>query len=148
MSTLLTREWDVHFRRRGRGAPKELHTNQEPEEAAPQPVRLSRAARLMALALRFETLLRNGAVANYAELARLGHVSCARISQILNLLHLAPDLQEELLFLTRQGRGRDPIHLGRLQPIAAQFDWARQRRLWRELRTVTGTPVVEHPVRR
>ena len=133
MTALLTREWDVHFRRRGPGAPKELHSNQEPEEAAPRPVRLSRVARLMALALRFEMLLRNGMVANYAELALLGHVSSARISQIMNLLHFAPDLQEELLFLTRKDRGRDPIHLARLQPIAAQFDWAKQRRRWREL---------------
>jgi hypothetical protein len=54
-------------------------------------------------------------------------VSCARISQILNLLHLAPDLQEALLRLTRKGRGRDPIHLARLQPIAARYDWAKQR---------------------
>jgi hypothetical protein len=99
----------------------------------------------MALALRFEMLLRNGAVANCAELARLGHVSSARISQILNLLHLAPDIQEELLFLTRKGQGRDPIHLARLQPIAAQFDWARQRRLWRELRVATDAAVA--PVR-
>jgi hypothetical protein len=102
----------------------------------------------MALAVRFDMLLRNGAVANYAELARLGHVSSARISQILNLLHLAPDLQEELLFLTREGRGRDPIHLARLQPIAAQFDWSRQRRLWRELRPGTDAPLAEALVRR
>jgi hypothetical protein len=147
MTTVLTREWDVRFRRRGRGASKELHTNQEPEEVAPEPVRLARVARLMALALRFAMLLGNGAVANYAELARLGHVSSARISQILNLLHLAPDLQEEVLFLTRQGRGRDPIYLARLQPIAAQFDWARQRRLWRELLAATGAVLVKHPVR-
>ena len=148
MTALLTREWDVHFRRRGRGAPKELHTNnQEAEEAAPQPVRLARVARLMALALRFEMLLRNGAVANCAELARLGHVSSARISQILNLLHLVPDIQEELLFLTRQARGRDPIHLARLQSIAAQFDWAKQRRLWRELRAATDALLVEAQVR-
>jgi hypothetical protein len=146
MTTVLTREWDVHFRRRGRGAPKELHTNQESEEVAPPPVRLSRVARLMALALRFDMLLRTGAVVNYAELARLGHVSSARISQILNLLHLAPDLQEALLFLSRKGRGRDPIHLARLQPIAAQFDWARQRRLWRELRVTSGTTLVNAPV--
>jgi len=148
MTTLLTRDWDVRFRRRGHGASKELHPNRKPEEAAPQPVRLSRVARLMALALRFETLLRTGVVANCAELARLGHVSRARISQILNLLHLAPDLQEELLLLTRPGRGRDPIHLARLQPIAAQFDWGRQRRLWRELRAATGTAVGEAPVGR
>jgi hypothetical protein len=81
------------------------------------------------------------------ELARLGHVSSARISQILNLLHLAPDIQEELLFLTRKGQGRDPTHLARLQPIAAQFDWARQRRLWREVRAATDALVVEAPVR-
>jgi hypothetical protein len=147
MTTVLTREWDVRFCRRDRGACKELRTNQEPEEAVPEPVRLARVARLMALALRFEMLLRTGVVANYAELARLGHVSSARISQILNLLHLAPDLQEEVLFLTRQGRGRDPIFLARLQPIAAQFDWARQRRLWRELLVATGTVLVEHAVR-
>ena len=79
MTTLVTREWNVHFRRRGRGAPKEFHTNQETEEAAPQPVRLARVARLMALALRFEMLLAIGEVGSYAELARLGHVSCARI---------------------------------------------------------------------
>jgi hypothetical protein len=148
MTTLLTREWDNHFRRRGHGAPKELRTNLEPEEASAPPDRLARVARLMALALRFEMLLRNREVASYAELARLGHVSCARISQILNLLHLAPDLQEELLFLTRKGRGRDPIHLARLQQIVAQFDWAKQRRLWRELLTATGSAGVKDPVRR
>jgi hypothetical protein len=147
MTTVLTREWDIRFRRRGRGASKELHTKQEPEEVTPQPVRLARVARLMALALRFDMLLRTGAVANYAELARLGRVSSARISQILNLLHLAPDVQEKLLFLTRKRRGRDPIYLARLQPIAIQFDWARQRRLWRELLFVTGTVFMEHPVR-
>jgi len=148
MTTLLTRDWDVRFRRRGHGASKALHANQKPAEAGPQPLRLSRVARLMALALRFETLLRTGVVGNCAELARLGHVSRARISQILNLQYLAPDLQEELLFLTRKGQGRDPIHLARLQPIAAQFDWARQRRLWRELRAATGTAVGKTPVRR
>jgi len=46
--------------------------------------------------LRFETLIRSGEVRDYAALARLGHVSRARISQIMNLLHLAPDIQEVL----------------------------------------------------
>jgi hypothetical protein len=94
----------------------------------------------MALALRFEQFLRAGEVANHAELARLGRVSCARISQILNLLQFAPDIQEQLLFLTRNGRGRDPIHLARLQPIAAKLDWGSQRRMWRELYAAAGSP--------
>ena len=93
----------------------------------------------MALALRFEQRLRGGEVASYAELARLGRVSCARISQILNLLQLAPEIQEQLLFLGRNGRGRDPIHLARLQPIAAKLDWGKQRRLWRELLAANGS---------
>jgi hypothetical protein len=87
----------------------------------------------MALAIRFEHLVRTGQVASYADLARLGQVTRARISQISNLVHLAPDLQEELLFSQRPARGRDPLHLARLQPIAAAFDWKRQRRLWRAL---------------
>jgi hypothetical protein len=139
MSTPLTLEWDIHFNRHGRGAPKELRAGQELASPPTLPARLSRVARLMALALRFEKLLRSGEVANYAELARLGRVSCARISQILNLLQLAPDIQEQLLFLTRRRRGRDPIHLARLQPIAAKLDWAKQRPMWRELLAFTGS---------
>jgi hypothetical protein len=87
----------------------------------------------MALALRFEGLLQQGLIADYATLARLGHVSRARVSQIMSLLGLAPDIQEALLFLPRTQRGRDPIHLGQLQPLTVVLDWRQQRRLWQEL---------------
>jgi hypothetical protein len=87
----------------------------------------------MALAIKFDRLVRDGVVADYAELARLGHVTRARITQVMNLLHLASDIQEELLFLPPTYRGRDPIHLLQLQPLAATWDWRKQRRLWREL---------------
>jgi len=93
----------------------------------------------MALAIRFDGLVRTGAVADYAELAELGHVSRARISQIMNLLLLAPDIQEQILFLPRTRNGRDPLNLALLQPIALSPDWGRQRRRWKELkRMVTG----------
>jgi hypothetical protein len=88
----------------------------------------------MALALRFEQLVRSGAVRDYAELARLGQVSRARITQILSLLHLAPDLQEQILFLPRIQKGRDPIHLDHIQRLAAVLDWHTQRRRWNEMR--------------
>ena len=94
--------------------------------------RVPRVARLMALALRLEELVRTGQVGNYTALASLGHVTRARICQILNLLHLAPDIQEALLFLPLTLRGRDPIILADLMPIAAAFDWRKQRRLWRQ----------------
>jgi hypothetical protein len=87
----------------------------------------------MALALRLDDQVRQGKLTSHSEAAALGCVSRARISQIMNLLNLAPDVIEALLFLPRTQRGRDPIHLRLLQPIASTFDWRKQRRLWREL---------------
>jgi hypothetical protein len=133
MSALFSVEYDVHFSRVGRGAPKELCAGSEPLPAPTPCGGIGRIARLMALAIRFDALVRSGAVKNYAELATLGHVTTARISQITRLLHLAPDIQEEILFYQRPARGRDPIYLARLQPIAAVVDWKKQRRMWREL---------------
>ena len=86
------------------------------------PGRIPRIAKLLALAHKFDGLLRQSAIADYAALARLGQVSRARITQIMNLLYLAPDIQEEILFLSPSVRGRDPIHLCQLQPIAAILD--------------------------
>ncbi len=122
----ITIEGEIHFQRRGRGKRK-----QAPEEESPATRgRVPRVARFMALAIRFDGLIRGGEVADYAELARLAHVTRARITQIMNLLMLAPDIQEAILFLPRTERGRDPIHLGQLQEIALVPGWRKQRRLW------------------
>ena len=71
-----------------------------------------------------------GAVTDQAELARLGHVTRARLTQIMNLLGLAPDIQEEILFLPATGQGRDVVTEKQLQPIAAVPDWRKQRKMW------------------
>jgi hypothetical protein len=136
--TTLTIECNVHFRRRGRGSRRELQAGQEPPRPAREPGRVPRVARLMALAIRFDQLIRAGVVEDYSELATLGHVTRPRISQIMNLLNLAPDIQETILFLPRTERGRDPIHLRQLQPIAAAPDWRKQRRMWRELQEASS----------
>ena len=99
----------------------------------PTPSRVPRISRLMALAIRFEDLIKAGGIADYSELAQLGHVTRARITQIMNLLHLAADIQEQILFLPPTRHGRDPIHLAQLQPIATTLDWSQQRRLWAAL---------------
>ncbi len=54
----------------------------------------------------------------------------------MNLLHLAPDIQEELLFLPLIERGRDTLLERHLRPIMAEVDWRKQRRMWKELRAV------------
>jgi hypothetical protein len=83
----------------------------------------------MALAIRMQDLIRAGGIADYSALAQLGHVSRARITQIMNLLLLAPDIQEQILFLSSTSGGRDPVRLAQLQPIAQIPDWNQQRRL-------------------
>ena len=135
--TALTIEREVHFSTARRGQ-KQLHVGPAAVLAV-DPGRVPRVARLMALAIRFKGLLRSGVVKDYAQLARLGHVTPARISQVMSLVYLAPDIQEAVLFLPRTERGRDPIPLWRLLPIAATLDWKKQRRLWADVsRRVSG----------
>ncbi len=95
--------------------------------------RIPRVSRLMALAIHFDQLIREGTVKDITELARLACVTQPRMTQFMNLNHLAPDIQETLLFLPPIASGRDPIHEKTLRPIAAQVDWTRQRRTWATL---------------
>jgi len=95
--------------------------------------RLPRVTKLMALAIRLDQLIRDGHVADQAELARLSHVSRARLTQIMNLLCLAPDIQEAILNLPRTERGRDAVTERDLRPIAAMVSWKGQRRMWKQI---------------
>ncbi|MBP7296179.1 MAG: hypothetical protein KBB56_08980 [Acidobacteria bacterium] len=126
----LTIERQVHFTL-GRRTRKVIQEG-PPSEQPPVPEgRIPRISRLMALAIRFERLIKDGEIDDQAELARLGNVSRARVTQIMNLLHLAPAIQEAILFLPRTVKGRDPIRERHVRPIAAEPDWHRQRRLWK-----------------
>jgi len=132
MATPYTIECTVHLCRAGPGGHGTLRAGQPARQAA-LPTRIPRLARLMALALRFDKLLREGVVKDFRTLARLGHVSQARISQILSLVHLAPDIQEALLFRRRPQSGRDRLDMRNVLPLTKVVDWGQQRRLWRRL---------------
>ena len=103
------------------------------EDRSIEPGNLPRVSKLMALAIRFDGLVRRGEVRDYADLARLGYVTRARITQIMNLLNLAPDIQEAILFLPRTVKGRDQIREKEVRPIAAVAHWSRQRKIWAKL---------------
>ena len=122
-----------------RGPRTEIRLTDTP---APPSGRVPLISRLMALAIHYEDLLRAGTVESLAELARLGHVSRTRISQVMNLLHLAPEIQERLLFLPLVERGDDPIFLRDMQKVARCFDWKEQRQ---KCQTVLGAqlPIVK-----
>ncbi|XZE45244.1 hypothetical protein SH467x_000477 [Pirellulaceae bacterium SH467] len=95
--------------------------------------RLPRITRYMALAIYYEDLIRQGHVHDYAEIAALGHVTRARVTQIMNLRLLAPDIQEELITLDRVIKGRDSLSLRQLQSIALENDWKSQRNQWQAI---------------
>src|SRR5438270_9341482 len=90
---------------------------------------IPRIARLMALAIRFEALLREQRLRDYAELARLGSVTRGRMTQIIQLLHLAPDIQEQLLFLAET----PGLNERNLRAIVRPVDWSEQRRIFQAL---------------
>ncbi|GAB4385419.1 MAG: hypothetical protein Kow0022_11200 [Phycisphaerales bacterium] len=101
---------------------------------APLPGRVPRIAKLMALAIRFDKLIADGVVANQSELAHLAQVTQPRMTQIMNLLHLAPDIQEEILFMAPVAKGRDPVTERDLRPVSAAMNWSTQRHTWQQLR--------------
>ena len=96
----------------------------EPQERAP------RIARLLALAHKLDAMVRSGEITDYAQLARLGHISPARLTQIMVLLHLAPTIQEYVLFLSAAD-ARFITELA-LRKIAREPCWDRQRELFEQ----------------
>ncbi len=123
-----TLESEVHFQIGRRGRKQMLAGRETPavETAGAVP----RLARLLALAIRFEGFVRAGEVRDYADIARLGHVTRARVTQIMNLLNLAPDIQEEILFLPPTAKVRQALPERRIRSIAAVPDWRKQRKAW------------------
>ena len=84
----------VPFRRTPTAPPFAIEPFREPQGRAP------RIARLLALAHKLDAMVRSGEISGYSQLARLGHVSPARLTQIMVLLHLAPVIQEYILFVS------------------------------------------------
>jgi len=125
-------DYSVQFHRDLNGR-KRIRNQNEPESGPIEPGNIPRIARLLALAIRFEGLVRSGEAKDYADLACLGMVSRARITQIMNLLLLAPDIQEAILFLPRTIKGYDPITEHHLRLLTRTVDWREQRRMWGEI---------------
>ena len=123
--TTITKQ--IHFAVKGHR--KVAKPGPAPEPSGPAG-RTPRVSKLMALAIRFDQLLRDGKVADQSELARLAHVTQPRMTQIMNLLHLAPAIQEAILHLPLVAEGRDPVTERDLRPITRLMDWEKQRRYW------------------
>jgi hypothetical protein len=91
------------------------------------PGRISRITKLMALAIRCDQLIKSGAVAGVTAMSQLAHVTQPRMTQILNMTLLAPDIQETLLHLPAIVEGKPELNEKSMRKICAEIDWARQR---------------------
>ena len=91
-----------------------------------------RITRLLALALKFERLIHEGVVKDYAELARLGQVSRARITQIINLLNLSSGIQEEILSSRESDFGKRGVRETTVRKLSSEVCWSRQQTEWEQ----------------
>lgn len=114
---------------RGRGCRRKAASSIGQDQPCAPPA-IPRVARLLALAHYLDAQVRSGHVKDYAELARILGVTRARISQVLNLLLLAPDIQEQALSLPATAKGCAPMAERHLRRTATEPDWARQREAW------------------
>lgn len=94
--------------------------------------RAARAAYALALARAFDERLARGLAGDLADLARQTGLSRARVTQLCDLLLLAPDLQEEVLFRL-EGPGERPLTERGLREVVRALDWSEQRRRFRAL---------------
>ncbi|MCM2369463.1 hypothetical protein [Aporhodopirellula aestuarii] len=79
-------------------------------------------------------LVRDGVIINQSELAHYGQISTTRMSHIMWLDNLAPDIQEQILALLRTVQGRDAILEREVRPFAKTLDRKRQRKMWRAIK--------------
>ncbi|MBF0395737.1 MAG: hypothetical protein HQK78_03120 [Desulfobacterales bacterium] len=119
----------------GKNGRKQIAANGKNEEPPiPKEIgRIPRLTRLLALALKFEDLIKANKCKDYAEIAKLGHLSRARVTQIMNLTLLSARIIENILFMPRILKGRDLISEHELREIVSEADWDKQWMLWTDL---------------
>lgn len=96
--------------------------------------RLTQITLVLALAIHFDEMIRRSDAKDYADIARLSCLSRERVSQIVRLNYLAPDIQVELLYLPATPTGRYPVSESAARKIANLLSWTDQRREWASLK--------------
>ena len=109
----------------------------------PRP-KIPRITRLMALAIKFQDMIDRGEVRDYADLARLGLVTRARLTQIMNLTLLAPEIQEEILGCPA-AVGMPHAAERQVRMVVKDPVWESQRLAWRKLCNRTVCHYIEAP---
>jgi len=119
-------------KRRGR---RFVFTEEAP--APPEPPRVpvrrpARVAQMLAFAHGLGAAIERGDFRDQADAARHYQLTRARITQLMNLTHLAPDIQEQVLFLEAVG-SREPMSERDLRGVLQSLVWEQQIAEWRSL---------------
>jgi hypothetical protein len=123
---MLTAKHKLEFKSGKRTAKTIVEAGTQPEQ--PTRGRLPRITKMMALAIRLDHLIKTGQVADQAELSRVGHVSRARLTQIMDLNLLTPDIQEQILFIELYESKFARIPERQFRLVASKLNWNEQRR--------------------
>lgn len=121
------------FRARGR---RVTFAEEPPGPTPPPPAparRPAKVARMLALAHHVQWAIDRGEVADAATVARRLGVTRARVSQLLDLCPLAPEIQEGLLWLDAVD-GAEPMAERALRGVVRAGRWERQRAGWARVR--------------
>jgi len=105
----------------------------KPTGQDPQIKKEPRLRQSLILAHQLQSLFREGKASDYTQVAKWLNVTHARICQLLNLVLLAPEIQEEILL-----SGEDEIDQlteHRIQKIPMTVDWQKQKEMWKEITT-------------
>jgi hypothetical protein len=115
--------------------------HQQAAKRAPTRRYPARIARQLALAHALRCRLEPGELADFADMARQLGFTRARVTQLMDLLLLAPEVQEEVLFLELPPDAQPRIERGLREAVLGTIDWQEQRRRWEGLKReiCTGT---------
>ena len=117
-------------------------TSSRPIKTTAMP-RVLHITKLMALAIRLDDLLATGQVKDQAEIARTAGITRARVTQILNLTQLAPDIQQAILDLEPTTDSTPRFREREVRAIAILPDWVKQRKLWKRLKATSKADRLE-----
>lgn len=96
--------------------------------------RLPRVTQVLALAIHFQDMIQRGEARDYSDLARLGCLTRERMSQIMELIWLAPDIQQEILEFPPNRTGRFPVSEVAARRVAEKLSWVEQLEVWRKVK--------------
>ncbi len=96
----------------------------------PEPVlRPARIAMILALARKYERMVNSRKVESFTDLAMKSGLTKARISQLMDLTLLAPDLQRVIMRL-QSTDGIEPVTERGIRKLVNVVGWGEQRREW------------------